>query len=61
MERSQLLKGAIGSILIGIGLATLISAARCVDCDKGEGILEEVAEASADLAAEAVADGGGDD
>ena len=49
MERSQLLKGAIGSILIGIGLATLISAARCVDCDKGEGILEEVAEASADL------------
>lgn len=57
-ERSQLVKAAIGSLLIGAGIAFMVSAAS--GCDKGEGILEEVATASADMddvaQGEAVAD-----
>lgn len=49
MERSQLMKGAIGSVLIGAGIAFMVSAASGCAEDQGEGILEEVAAASADL------------
>ena len=67
MERSQLVKGLIGSMLIGAGIAVMISAAR--RCDQGEGILEEVAGVSAEMAgagddseaASAVEANGGDD
>lgn len=61
--RSQLVRGLIGSMLIGAGIAMMISAARCTDCDKGEGALDDIAAASAEMTAAAGAptDAGIDD
>lgn len=58
MERSQLVKGIVGSALIGAGIAVMVSAGRCVDCDKGEDALLDVASASAELADEAAGEAG---
>ena len=57
MNRQVMVRAAFGSLLVGIGIAVMLSAAR--RCDQGEGALEEVVVASAamvDDAASAAAD-----
>lgn len=49
-DRNQMTKAAIGSLLIGAGIAFMVSAAS--GCVKGEEALEDVAVASAEMASE---------
>jgi hypothetical protein len=52
MNRDVITRALLGSIFVGIGVALLASASKkvCIDCDKGEDVLEDIAVASAELA-----------
>ena len=54
MDRSVMMRAGVGALLIGAGLALMLSASKkiCVDCEKGEAALEDVAAASAEMATE---------
>ena len=49
-----MMRAGVGALLIGAGLALMLSASKkiCVDCEKGEAALEDVAAASAEMATE---------
>ena len=51
MDRSVMVRAGVGALLIGAGLALMLSASKaiCVDCEKGEAALEDVATASAEM------------
>lgn len=54
MNRDVVIRAALGSLLVGVGIAVMLSASKkiCVDCEKGEDALGDVAAASAEMAPE---------